>query len=493
MRGALLYGSISAFAIGVIAQDFVEVSLSIRWLLFFVACSSLVFAALNQSLRGAMIGCLSLFFLMGILRMAYHTQSQPLVSQNVFDMPITLEGRVFADPDVRETTTRLSVEVSLNHVRTKIIAVVPVYETYYVGERIQVSGKIARPAPFLTDSGRTFAYDKFLALNGIVGIIQPAQVRVLGPPTGFFFKSWGALLAIKYDCIKALGVTLPQPYSSLAVGLIAGGKQGLGPELLQVFTVAGLLPIIVLSGYNVMIVAEGILHALSRVPRSAALVLASFAIIAFVVAAGASSSAVRAGIMAVLALIARGTGRTYDVLRALCAALFIMVALNPPILVDDPGFQFSFAATVGLILISPVISVRMLWISSVSIRELLATTLAAQVAVLPLLLWQSGNLSLVAVPANMLILPVVPAAMGLSAIAAGIAWAVPFLGPLAGLPAYACLWWIIEIARVAAKLPLAQIILPPFSFSLVLVSYALLTCAVVWCVKHPPQALRQSR
>jgi competence protein ComEC len=131
----------------------------------------------------------------------------------------------------------------------------------------------------------------------------------------------------------------------------------------------------------------------------------------------------------------------------------------------------------------------MLWITFVGLREILATTLAAQIAVLPLLLWESGMLSLVAVPANMLVLPLVPLAMALSAIAAVVAWVVPSLGTLAGVPAYLCLWWIIHIAKEAAGLPLSHIIILPFSFAFVLASYAALLAIGVWLHQHPPATI----
>ena len=68
---------------------------------------------------------------------------------------------------------------------------------------------------------------------------------------------------------------------------------------------------------------------------------------------GGVSTAVRAGIMAVLVLIARATGRTYDVGRALLLTAVIMIIFNPMILRYDVSFQLSFIATVGVIYFTP--------------------------------------------------------------------------------------------------------------------------------------------
>jgi competence protein ComEC len=185
----------------------------------------------------------------------------------------------------------------------------------------------------------------------------------------------------------------------------------LDQNTLDAFTIAGLLPIVVLSGYNVMIVADGVLRGLAFLPKRSSVGLAGLVVFLFVAAAGGGSSAFRAGLMALLALFARGTGRTYDALRALGAVFVLMLLVNPLLLVDDPGFQFSFVATLGLIIGTPLIEPKMKWVRNGFLREILATTIAAQVAVLPILLYQTGNLSLVALPANALVLPFVPLTM----------------------------------------------------------------------------------
>ena len=110
--------------------------------------------------------------------------------------------------------------------------------------------------------------------------------------------------------------------------------------------------------------------------------------------------------------------------------------------------------------------------------QAIATTLAAQIAVLPILLYDTGNLSLVAIPANLLTMPIVPVAMALSALAgfAGILFGslAPLLGIVLAFPAYLANWYLIFIARGSAALPFAAFTLPLFPFWLVLVAYAIL-------------------
>ncbi len=115
-------------------------------------------------------------------------------------------------------------------------------------------------------------------------------------------------------------------------------------------------------------------------------------------------------------------------------------------------------------------------------RDLLAATLSAQIAVLPLLLFQTGLFSIVSLPANLLVLPVIPLAMALAAIAGGVGMLIPPLAPFVGLPAHIVLTYVIETTKFFAQLPLASISLPQFPFVVTILLYAGLA---YWIAKTP--------
>ena len=124
---------------------------------------------------------------------------------------------------------------------------------------------------------------------------------------------------------------------------------------------------------------------------------------------GGVSTAVRAGIMAVLVLIARATGRTYDVGRALLLTAVIMIIFNPMILRYDVSFQLSFIATVGVIYFTPKIEKYFLWGDKAFwLARCFFCYDSSVYFVLPFILYKMGNLSFVAIPANILILPFIP-------------------------------------------------------------------------------------
>lgn len=482
MRDFLLLSAIVSFALGVALGSFVSVSWAVLGLIGVATTIVLIF---SRSTAGVLIALCVLMATLGMGRIALTSTEPPDVFLPLFETSVVLTGRVIGDPDVRETTQRVTVAVTHEGEEMNLLAVAPLYPTLTYGELVQVTGTLEHPEPFDTDGGRVFRYDQFLAKDGIFGIVSYAQVEKVGAPL-WWHRVRGSLYVLKHAFISGLEHALPEPYAALAAGLIAGGKQGLGKELLDAFTVAGLVHIVVLSGYNIMIVAEGVLKGFGFLPRRTAASLAGVTIALFVLAAGAGTASVRAGIMAGLGLFARASGRTYDALRALLLVFVVMILWNPHTLVHDPGFQFSFAATLGLILAASTLEAYLSWVRPAFLRDILATTLAAQLFVLPLLLYQTGTLSLIALPANMLALPLVPLAMLFGAIAGVAGMVLPSVATIVALPALALLWYLIDVAEVAAALPFASMTVPVFSFVAVPGMYLVLAWGVYVLKRNAP-------
>ena len=140
-----------------------------------------------------------------------------------------------------------------------------------VGDRMRVYGTLSLPHAFETDGGRTFRYDKYLQARDIRFLIQYGSIYTVEPAPWYSVPA--ALARIKHAFLDGLNLALPHPDAALAGGIVIGGKEGLGTELKDAFTRSGLVQIIVLSGYNVMIVAEWImaLFALSFAPPASVL------------------------------------------------------------------------------------------------------------------------------------------------------------------------------------------------------------------------------
>lgn len=418
---------------------------------------------------------------LGMVRSAVADTPAPEAFLRDLKHRVQYDAVVVGDPDVREKNQRIAIEVRSGDSTVGMLAVMPLSASVAVGDRVRVYGTLSVPQAFETDNGRTFRYDKYLQARDIRFLIQYGSIYTREPAPWYSLPA--ALARVKHSFLDGLNRALPNPDAALAGGIVIGGKEGLGTALKDAFTRSGLVQIIVLSGYNVMIVAEWVMafFALLALPRRVQFFAGGAALLLFVGIAGLSATAVRASIMAIIALYARATGRSYAASRALLFAVLLMLIWNPLYLIFDPGFGLSVAATAGIIWLAPIIEARFSRLRPF-LANTLATTLAAQIAVLPLLLYNIGLFSLVALPANILVNPLVPLAMAASAFAGVVGMTIgsfiPFLAAVAGLPALILMRYFIFIAEKSSGLPYATFTLPLFSFWLVLATYAALTYIV---------------
>lgn len=475
-------GVLLAVAFGFASGIFFRSLFSFGWPSFLFVCFlSILFFLFSflKERRAYSLGALFfLFLLLGVFRATVSETAPPDTFLRDVRHRVSYQGIVSADPDVRDSNQRVELRITSDGAHTKMLAVAPRSPKVKVGDRVFVSGTLAVPEAFAEENGRVFRYDKYLERSGVRFILNFAYLRVTEEAPWYSLPAF--LARIKHSFLDGLGATLPEPYASLAGGIVIGGKSGLGPELKNDFIRSGLIQIIVLSGYNVMVVAEWVIAALSltHLKKRWSALAGACAIGIFVGIAGFSATALRAALMACIALYARATGRSYAAGRALLVVVFFMILSNPLYLVFDPGFGLSVTATAGLIWLAPLVENLLSYIKNAFWKNAVATTLAAQIAVLPLLLYDTGNLSLVAIPANLLTAPVVPLTMGLSALAgfAGMLFNsfLPFLGILVAFPAYLGNVYLVFVAHTSATLPLAAVTLPPFPFWLTLLAYATL-------------------
>ena len=401
---------------------------------------------------------------------------------------VSVAGLVADEPDERDRDTRLTFRPDGSS--GQLLLILPTLTNYHYGDRLRVTGKPEVPRAFETDVGRSFDYPAYLAARGIGAIIYQPKVERVSENNGSIIVA--KLFALKSAFLHRLDRGLPEPASSLLGGLVVGGKRSLGPVWQERLRRAGLIHLVVLSGYNLTIVGVWVasLFAFLRLRRPLALGGAVLAIILFSIMVGGGASVLRAAIMALVAILARLTGRTYEAGRALATAIIVMVAINPLILVSDIGFQLSCLATAGLIYGSPLVERWFQFIPTrFGLRSTITTTVAAQLAVLPWLLWVMGQVPLYALITNLLVVPIVPLAMLISAI---IGLVGLFFSPLAYLLAplgYVVATYILTVTSTFAALPSASLSLKTFPFVLVVLIYV----GYFWVLRRgqPKLLLRQ--
>jgi competence protein ComEC len=167
---------------------------------------------------------------------------------------------------------------------------------------------------------------------------------------------------------------------------------------------------------------------------------------------GASASVVRAALMGMLVLLGWWFGRSANTARALWLSLFFMTLWNPKLLYFDIGFQLSFAATLGLIYISPFMEkFTKRFPDPFGLTSGAATTIAALIATIPFSIIYFRQFSFVAPLSNMLTLPLVPLIM-----LSGFLIAIPGLSHGAALITHYLISVMLAVLSWTGSLPYAS-------------------------------------
>jgi len=431
----------------------------------------------------------------GILRVNIANVNSVNVAMHTYvGQKVVLIGRIVDEPDKRERTVRLTIspiEIIIDEESSKIYkaprVLVPARlpAEFAYGDTVRAEGMLKKPESFDTDGARVFDYPNYLAARGIYYEMSFPEVERIEKGER---SLRGVLFSIKQKYLSGLQRSLPEPHSSLAGGITVGDKRSLGEKLTDQFRRTGLVHIVVLSGYNITLIVGVLMLAIRNAPLTWRFILGGGSIIAFVLMTGASATGVRAGAMAVLALLAAASYRKYAIDRALAITALGMVLWNPHILLYDPGFQLSVIATLGLIHLASFLEKHFTWITKrFQLRSITAATIGTQIAVMPLLLYHMGLLSFVALPTNLFVLPAIPFAMMFSFIA-GIAGAInSTFGLVVGIPAYVLLTYTMKATEFFAGIPLGSIEVPAFSGWFVVLVYAV--ALAIW--KLPRSAFQQ--
>ncbi len=275
---------------------------------------------------------------------------------------------------------------------------------------------------------------------------------------------------------------LPEPQASLLTGVLLGVERGLPEDFEEALRKTGTIHVVVVSGYNIMIVGGFFLLLAGFIKRKYAITLSISAIVIYTLLTGAQAPTIRAAIMGGLAFSATILGRQNLPFYTLLLAAFIMLIINPSTF-SDIGFQLSFLATAGIILFRDVLFDFLKRIPS-PLGEDLTTTLSAQALVIPIIFFHFGQVSLISPVVNALVLWTIPLATVLGfaivlfsfifdPIAQIIAW-------IAWVPLSIFVW----VVQGFSKIPLISVTIGEGNITLLVGYYILLTLIIFSLLKY---------
>lgn len=222
---------------------------------------------------------------------------------------------------------------------------------------------------------------------------------------------------------------LSSPEAELGLGYLVGQKGSIEPDIINSFRKTGLTHVLVASGYNLAILVALARKILFRLSRFTAVSGGLLFIIFFMFLAGFSPSLTRAGLVAGLSLVAWYFGRSFNPVILILFTAAVSVLWQPSYLQGDIGWYLSFLSFVGILLLSPFLQKYFYGNTEGSmLRSLLIDTLSAQIMTLPLVMFVFKEYSVIALIANVLVVPFIPLAMflvatsGLLGIVLGNSW-----------------------------------------------------------------------
>jgi len=441
-KSKVFIGISLSFALGIflVSRFFID----LRWVYILAGFFAAVFAfGFFKASKTIYLAALFLFFICaGAARFIQTVQDSQL--KEFFEQKVKWEGHVMEDPDVRADKQLIAVKPK--NFSQRVLITTTKAQAYFYGDWVVFEGKLKEAKAF-----EDFDYPGYLERFDIYAVMSYPKVLILKNGQGNRVKSF--LLNAKAAFTRRLGRFLPEPENSLALGILIGARRGLPEDVVENFNLTGTSHIVAVSGFNIAVIVGALSFLAWVVGRRASFWLSLAIIIGFVIIAGASASVIRAAIMGGLLLMAFNIGRPYSVIPALVFAAAAMLFINPKILYWDIGFQLSFAATLGIVLFTPLLEkLTEDWPKLFGLKNIFLVTFAATISTLPLVLWYFGRLSLVSLFANILILPVVPFAMLFGFLAV-----LPVLAPGFAFLAGLLLSYILLMAEKLARLPFASL------------------------------------
>lgn len=251
---------------------------------------------------------------------------------------------------------------------------------------------------------------------------------------------------VRQKLIFLFSKTLPAPSSSLLMGIIFGIKEQMPREFADNLRISGVFHVIAASGMNVTLIGGFISSGLAFfLKRQIALGISIMGIIFYAALAGFEPSIIRASIMGILVFSAQIMGRQTMAANGLFLAGFAMLFINPS-LISDIGFQLSFTATLGILYIKPLFGKRS------GIGSDVLTTIAAQIATLPILLANFGSYSIYSILVNGLVLWTVPILMAIGGAGALMGLIIMPFGQLIIYFSYPLLLYFESIVNIFGKI-----------------------------------------
>ncbi|MBR5163327.1 MAG: ComEC/Rec2 family competence protein, partial [Schwartzia sp.] len=343
--------------------------------------------------------------------------------------------------------------------------------TARTGDRITAQGRVLKIRGYKNPG--MIDIERLMRARGVTARLHAGKAGVtVTPQSGGFLRS---VEDVRAHYRAKMREAMPESDAAAVFAMVFGGYEGLRPELVEAFTTTGLVHILSVSGSHITLLAGLVawLASAFSLRREFAAVAVAFAVFGYAALSGFVAPAVRAALMGGLTFFALASGREYDGRRILIIVALAMLFVSP-LLLFDVSFQLSFAATAGLLCLSPRLREWSVFAPLPrALRDGFALTLGAQLATLPICAWYFHVVSLSSLVANLLVVPILEFLMVAALFAGLLALVLPFLARIVFAMDSLLLGLSYELTRALAALPFSRVYLPPVNIYAAAIYYAL--------------------
>ncbi|HCL90353.1 MAG TPA: DNA internalization-related competence protein ComEC/Rec2 [Candidatus Atribacteria bacterium] len=471
---------LSLYIIGIIYGKFISINLIFLFsIIILLILISIISFAKQWNTTTALL--FLTIFLIGIFN--YNLNSRPTganhIANFIQDKKLIIIGSVI-DKEYYPNKEKISLKVKVNqiergdsNIRAQGLILVNTYSgdcPYEYGDVLKIKGRLEKP--IRPNNFGEFDYELYLAREKIfsyLNIWQEKDIQKIGEDDSNFLLSFS--LSARDKIKEITNQTLPYPYNYLLVGMLLGEKGFIPPYLKEVFTDAGIMHILAVSGLHVGIIAMALLALLGilQLPKKLKLFTLILILIMYASITGFRPSVLRATIMFILLIGGKLLNRSRNLNISLFFAAFLILLLNPLILYDA-GFLLSFIVTFFIINLSPILqglfSKIVVWI-----KNPLAVSTAAWIGIFPLSAYFFSKVSIISIISNIFIVPLTGIAviLGFTTFFIGLA-SIPLAGIIANIN-YLVLNLITLIAKSFSSLPFAFIYVAQPSVIIIILYY----------------------
>ena len=427
--------------------------------------------------------CMALMVLLGLLRCAAAAHPA-LPPEQTYDVTAQITG----EAKIRESDGRVA--VYLKNVRlTGTEGVYRAYWTYWPkeegeplpldGQTVRFTGRVYHPSGQVNPHG--FDFRLYLLQKGVTLGVSGGEDVELTPGDQQGPRS--LLLRLRQSIGARLDALLGQD-SALAHALLLNDKSDMPEDMAESFRLAGVAHVLAVSGLHVMILFGFLTLALRRLSPSPVAVAAVGGVLlaGYSLLVGAQAAVLRAGLLMLYIQAGRIARRRTDRLTGLAAA-FGLILLLRPLELFSAGFQMSFSAVLGIVLLGDRMEQLLRRVKRARLRRVLnayGITLCATLGAALPVSWYYHRLSLAGFLINPLICAAVTALMPmllvLLAISAASLPAAALLGKAVALLCHL----LTEAVRLTAQLPFASLRAPRLPYYMM----AALAAALVLCTRY---------